>query len=61
MILSVNNNLFYIRLMFFKGIPNPAFEYQESVGSMDSIVSVDEKAPQSKKKKKKDSTLKIDV
>ena len=47
--------------MFFKGIPNPAFEYQESVGSMDSIVSVDEKAPQSKKKKKKDSTLKIDV
>ncbi|XP_065560034.1 bumetanide-sensitive sodium-(potassium)-chloride cotransporter-like isoform X2 [Artemia franciscana] len=43
------------------GIPNPAFEYQESVGSMDSIVSVDEKAPQSKTKKKKDSTLKIDV
>ncbi|KAK2709719.1 hypothetical protein QYM36_013406 [Artemia franciscana] len=44
-----------------EGIPNPAFEYQESVGSMDSIVSVDEKAPQSKTKKKKDSTLKIDV
>jgi len=47
--------------LLFLGIPNPAFESQESVGSVDSIVSVDVKAPESKKKKKKDSTLKIDV